>query len=261
VSRRQAPSPHPRPSPEVPHPNPSPGGRGARSGGEDLPPLPPGEEDRGGEGAARESAAAALLLLAAASLFAAACSPSRRETAASPSATASAAAASATVTLEAAAATATLRTPSQRASDPRWIAARDEDPAERMRLAAAEGAAGLLEAIGDGGEIAATALLALPFADDAEAALGRLGSLSQTAAPEQRGPVLAAILAIAGQPRRSREALDPEGARACGEAMIALAALASASREERALAVSAARALAEKGYADARRIPGDLDPK
>ena len=139
--------------------------------------------------------------------------------------------------------------------------ARDEDPAERMRLAAAEGAAGLLEAIGDGGEIAATALLALPYAEDAEAALGRLGSLAQAAPQEQRGPVLAAILAIAGQPRRSREALDPEGARACGEAMISLSSRASASREERAFAISAARALAEKGYADPRRIPDDLDPK
>lgn len=203
----------------------------------------------------KERLAAALLVLAAA------CSPSRRETAASPSATASAAAQSASVTPEAAAATAMARATTQRASDPRWLAARDEDPAERMRLAAAEGAAGLLEAIGDGGEIAATALLALPYAEDAEAALGKLGSLAQAAPPEQRASVLAAILAIAGQPRRSREPLDLEGARACGEAMIALAARVDASREDRASAVSAARALAEKGYADPRRIPGDLDPK
>lgn len=191
-------------------------------------------------------------------LLAAACSPSRRETAASPPATASAATVSATAT---ATAFATARTPSQRARDPRWIAARDEDPAERMRLAAAEGAAGLLEAIEDGGEIAATALEALPYAEDAEAALGRLGSLAQAATPSQRGPVLAAILAIAGQPRRSREPLDPEGARACGEVVISLAARVELSREERATAVSAARALAEKGYADPRRIPADLDPK
>ncbi len=189
-------------------------------------------------------------------LLAAACSPSRRETAASPPATASAATLSATAT-----AFATARTPSQRARDPRWIAARDEDPAERMRLASAEGAAGLLEAIEDGGETTATALLALPYAEDAEAALGRLGSLAQAATPEQRGPVLAAILAIAGQPRQSREPLDPEGARACGEVVISLAARVDAPREERATAISAARALAEKGYADPRRIPADLDPK
>ena len=191
-------------------------------------------------------------------LLAAACSPSRRETAASPSATASAAAVSATPTTTAVAA---ARTPGQRAGDPRWIAARDEDPAEQMRLAAAEGAAGLLEALEDGGETTATALLALPYAEDAEAALGRLGSLAQAADPPRRGPLLAAILAIAGQPRRSREPLDPEGARACGEVVISLASRIDAPREERAMAISAARALAEKGYADPRRIPGDLDPK
>jgi hypothetical protein len=198
----------------------------------------------------RDRVAFALMLLAAA------CSPSRRETAASPSAMASAATVGATAT-----AFATARTPSQRASDPRWIAARDEDPASQMRLAAAEGAAGLLEAIEDGGETTATALVALPYAEDAEAALGRLGSLAQGSTPSLRGPVLAAILAIAGQPRRSREPLDPEGARACGEVVISLAARVELSREERATAVSAARALAEKGYADARRIPVDLDPK
>ncbi len=160
----------------------------------------------------------------------------------------------------AATATAAARTPTQRASDPQWIAARDEDPAERMRLAAAEGAAGLLEAIGDGGEITATALLALPYADDAEAALGRLGSLAQAAPAEQRGPLLAAILAIAGQPRRSREPLDLEGARACGEAMISLAARSEASREDRATAVSAARARGE-GVRGSPANPRDLDPK
>jgi hypothetical protein len=43
--------------------------------------------------------------------------------------------------------------------------------------------------------------------------------------------------------------------------VISLASRVDAPREERALAVSAARALAEKGYADPRRIPVDLDPK
>jgi hypothetical protein len=147
-----------------------------------------------------------------------------------------------------------------RASDARWLAARDEDPAALMRLAASEGAAGLLDGLDDGGETAATALRALPHADDAEAALGRLGARA-AAAGEQRGPLLATILAIAGEPRRQREALDAEGARSCGEAMISLASRADVPREERAIAVSAARALAEKGYADPRKIPGDLDPK
>ena len=148
-----------------------------------------------------------------------------------------------------------------RASDARWIAARDEDPAALMRLAASEGATGLLDGLDDGGETAATALRALPHADDAEGALGRLGARAAAATGEQRGPLLATILAIAGEPRRQREALDAEGARSCGEAMISIASRADLPREDRAAAVSAARALAEKGYADPRKIPGDLDPK
>ncbi|MEP7121779.1 MAG: thiamine biosynthesis protein, partial [Byssovorax sp.] len=117
------------------------------------------------------------------------------------------------------------------------------------------------EGIDDGGETAATALRALPRADDAESALGRLGSRVAGAPSEQRAPLLAAILAIAGEPRRQREALDPEGARSCGEAMISLASRADVPRDDRAVAVSAARALAEKGYVDPHKIPEDLDPK
>lgn len=188
----------------------------------------------------------------AAVMLASACSPSRRETAASPSATVSAAAVAGTTAAKA---------PSARATDARWLAARDEDPAASMRLAAVEGAAGLLDGVEDGGETTAVALRALPFAEDAESALGRLGALLAGMPGEQQGPALAAILAIAGEPRRQREALDAEGARSCGEALISLASRADLPRENRAIAVSAARALAEKGYADPRKIPGDLDPK
>ncbi len=190
--------------------------------------------------------------LVAAVMLASACSPSRRETAASPSATVSAAAVAGTTAAKA---------PSARATDARWLAARDEDPAASMRLAAVEGAAGLLDGVEDGGETTAVALRALPFAEDAESALGRLGAMLAGMPSEQQGPVLAAILAIAGEPRRQREALDPEGARSCGEALISLASRAEVARENRATAVSAARALAEKGYADPRKIPVDLDPK
>ena len=187
-------------------------------------------------------------------LFAAACSPSRRETAASPPATVSAAVATSAV-VDA------IKAQGARASDARWVAARDEDPAGLMRLAAVEGAAGLLDGLDDGGETAATALRALPFAEDGETALGRLGSRLAAVTSERRGPVLVAILAIAGEPWRSREALDAEGARSCGAALISLASRADEPRENRATAVSAARALAEKGLVDPGKIPGDLDPK
>lgn len=151
--------------------------------------------------------------------------------------------------------------PSPRLSDPLWIRARDEDPLERARLAEAFGAAELLLALDDGGQVAETALAALPFADDADIALGPLGLRALQAAPSELSPLLETILAVAGKPARPREPLDPEGARACAEAMLAIASRTSLAREPRALAVSAARALAEKGVIfDRSRIPSDLDP-
>ncbi len=51
-----------------------------------------------------------------------------------------------------------------------------------------------------------------------------------------------------------------EGARRCGEALLAVAGDGAVPREERVLAVSAARALAELGYVDRGRIPVGLDP-
>jgi hypothetical protein len=150
--------------------------------------------------------------------------------------------------------------PSPRKTDPRWILAASEDPLEKARLAVAVGAAELLRGVEDGGETADIALAALPFADDGEVALGRLGELIGAASPG-RARILAAILGVAGQPRRQREGIDPDGARRCGLALIALAADRGAPREERAMAVSAARALAEKGLADPARIPSELDPR
>jgi hypothetical protein len=124
----------------------------------------------------------------------------------------------------------------------------------------AVGAAELVAAVEAGGPMGETALAALPFADDADVALGRLGDLAK-ADPARRRAVLAAMLGVAGRPREPRELLDPEGVRRAAEAVLGLAGDRTLPREDRALAISAARALAEKGYVDARRIPGDLDPK
>jgi hypothetical protein len=123
------------------------------------------------------------------------------------------------------------------------------------------GAAGLLEGIDDGGDVAAVALSALPYADDADIALGRLAEIAREPDPSRRRPILEVILAIAGRPRTPHELLDPEGMRRCAEAMIVLATRRDLPREDRALAVSTARALAEKGYVNPARIPGDLDAK
>ena len=148
---------------------------------------------------------------------------------------------------------------SARRTDPRWLLAAGDDPLEKARLAVAVGAAELLEGVADGGEIAEIALLSLPFADDGEIALGPLSALLSLPSPP-RASVLAAILGVAGTPRRSREARDPEGAKRCAEVLLALVVDASRPREERALALSAARALGEKGYVDRARIPDEIAP-
>jgi hypothetical protein len=146
-----------------------------------------------------------------------------------------------------------------RSSDPRWLEARSADPLEKQRLAVAVGAAELVAALDDGGETADTALAALPYAEDGEIALARLADLAREDATRRRR-VLKAILGVAGHPGGPTEPLDLEGARRCGEAMIAVAKDASIPRDERALALSAARALAERGYVARGKIPGDLGP-
>ncbi|APR77086.1 Hypothetical protein A7982_02433 [Minicystis rosea] len=159
-------------------------------------------------------------------------------------------------TVATAAPTATASAPvreSPRRTDPRWMLAAGEDALEKARLAHAVGATELLAGVADGGEIADTALAALPYADDGEIALGPLATLLRPGL--SRRAILSAILGIAGRPRHQREALDPEGAKRCAEALLALAADGGAPPEERALAVSAARALAEHGYVDRARIP------
>lgn len=122
------------------------------------------------------------------------------------------------------------------------------------------GAAALLAAVETGGPLGDTALASLPFADDGDVALGRLAEIAASD-PARRGAVLAAILGIAGRPRQARELLDPGGVRRAAEAILAMARDRALPRGDRALAISAARALAEKGYLDPRRIPTDLDPR
>lgn len=158
---------------------------------------------------------------------------------------------------------------SARLDDPRWRLAAADDPLERARLAQAEGAAGLLDALDDGGDIAVTALRALPDAPDADIALGPLAARALAAASPPAAPaappadlelLLRTLLEIAGRPAPSREPLDPEGARAAAAALVQIARRRELPPAPRALAVSAARALAARGYLDPSEIPADLDP-
>lgn len=150
---------------------------------------------------------------------------------------------------------------SARASDERWQRAQGEDLADKQALADALGASGLVDALDDGGEMTATALLCLPLADDADLALGPLANRLPAVPQELREAYLTAFLGIAGRPERARESLDHEGAARAGEALIAAAKNEALPREHRALAISAARALAEKKLVDAAKIPTDLDPR
>lgn len=200
--------------------------------------------------------AARLVVLAALAAALAAPLACRRESATSAS---SSPPASATAP-PSASASAPPRPPSPRLTDPRWRRAAGDDPLEHARLAEAEGAAGLLAALEDGGDIADAALRALPYADDADLALGPLAARAAAAPAASLPPLLDALLGVAGRPPRPREPLDPDGARAAAAILLELSGRRDLPPEQRAVAISAARALAERGLVDPRRIPEDLDP-
>jgi hypothetical protein len=149
---------------------------------------------------------------------------------------------------------------SPRALDERWQRAQGEDLADKQALADTLGAAGLLDALDDGGNITLTALLCLPLAEDADIALSPLAQRLRNVANDVREPYLSAILGIAGRPARAREAADPEGATQAAEVLVSIAKNEGLPRDHRALAISAARALAEKKVIDPAKIPTDLDP-
>jgi hypothetical protein len=150
--------------------------------------------------------------------------------------------------------------PTVRAADERWQHASGEDLADKQALADAVGAAGLLDALDDGGNVALTVLLCLPLADDADAALGPLAKRLSEATNESREAYLVALLGIAGRPARAREVTDLEGAIEASDAVLVIAKNDALPREHRALAISILRALAEKKILAPSKIPTDLDP-
>ncbi|MEJ7731757.1 MAG: thiamine biosynthesis protein [Polyangiaceae bacterium] len=145
---------------------------------------------------------------------------------------------------------------SSRTADPRWQRAMGDDPLDIERLAAAVGAAELLAGVGEGGEVARVALLALAHADDADLAMGALCDRAAIPPPDPpRAAVLASILGIAGRPSTQREPQDPDGIRRCGELLPKLGSDTALPATERALALSAARALGLKGQLDPSKAP------
>lgn len=153
-----------------------------------------------------------------------------------------------------------VKADSVRAKDELFILASQGDPFDLARLANREGAAGLLEALEEGGVVGLTALAALPYTDDAEIAYRRLGEILRQLDPDKSAPVAQATLAIAERPPRQAEALDVAGAKYCADALLDLAKKKRAPDAIRATAISALRRLVDLGLVDPAEIPGDLDP-
>lgn len=149
---------------------------------------------------------------------------------------------------------------SPRRQDPRWQRALAGDPLDLRALAEAEGATGLLDGVEDGGELFHAATAALPFAADAEIALGRLGEIALLDDAALSEAAVAAIHRVASAPPSRGEALDPDGVAGAARAVLAVASRTTLPRERRARAISAARAFAERGLLDPASIPLDLDP-
>ncbi len=149
---------------------------------------------------------------------------------------------------------------SPRRRDARWQRALAGDPLDVRALAHAEGASGLLEGVEDGGDIFHIACEAIPFADDAEIALGRLGEVALLDDAALSPIAVVAIHRVAAGPPSRGEPLDPDGVSAAARAVLALASNTTLPPERRARAVSAARAFAERGVLDPATIPADLDP-
>jgi hypothetical protein len=150
---------------------------------------------------------------------------------------------------------------SERAKDDLWHRAADGDAIDLARLADREGAGGLLEGLEEGGAIGRTALEALPFASDSEAALQRLGEILRQIDPGESGPIVRTITGIVLRPRRQTEPVDPPGLRSCAMALLDLAQKTSLAKGVRAPAISALRLLSERNALDAGMIPTDLDAK
>ncbi len=138
--------------------------------------------------------------------------------------------------------------PSPWAEDPVWQRAQAGDPLDLARLAAREGAAGLLEAFEAGGQAALVALLALPSATDAELVLGRLCAVAERVPAAVTAPLLRSIRDILAATPRQRERLDGAGRARCGPALSQLAARADLPPEARDLAASAEAALNDEQH-------------
>lgn len=148
-----------------------------------------------------------------------------------------------------------------RATSEKWQQAieNQDDPIELTRLADDEGAAGLLEALEEGGGVGVVALLALPYAQDSELALRRLTEISRQVDEAALMAVLDCIEAISQRPVKQREHLDPTGYKLAFDAMVELSRKEQLSKPARARAVSVGRILSERAPVDLSKLPKEFD--
>lgn len=134
-----------------------------------------------------------------------------------------------------------------------------DDALELARLAEAEGAAGLLAGLEEGGAVGNVALLALPYADDAEHAMGRLAEILESSPPETQALVIDAMEGITLRPTTQTEPRDPMGVHRAFDALSRVAAKKDLPAPLRARAVGVARLLASRRPYDARGLPTEFD--
>jgi hypothetical protein len=137
-----------------------------------------------------------------------------------------------------------------------WLEARTGDPLELARLLNLEGVHRLAEVAGDehaSVEGRATAIRAIAFATDPTPALDALTKL--VGAPSvERSTLALQTLAVVAPKRSPIEELEPGAWRTCGEGLVAALKVIQGS-VRRQLAISALRALADRGAVSAASIP------
>jgi hypothetical protein len=121
------------------------------------------------------------------------------------------------------------------------------------RLAAREGAHGLLEAVALGGTVGLVALEAMPAADDAWVALPELCALLVLRPVE---PVLRSVHAVVAEPPRPREPMGNQDGRVCALSLERVARDDKTDAVRRDLALSALALLAEHGVLTQRHVSG-----
>ncbi len=141
-------------------------------------------------------------------------------------------------------------------SETPWLLARDGDPLELARLCDAVGATGLADVLEDASaspDDRSTALRALAFAEDPTPGLDAACRLVAAGSVESSTLALQTLVQVAPR-RKPIEEVEGGAWRRCGEAVLALLDKTH-DPTRRALAIRAARAIAERDALDPKRIP------